>query len=83
MAGSKEDDVRGTKHARSELAKRGIDTTLADIRVMHGVVYIRGSVKAQRGAAFTDLRAEMELIARVLRQRAEIKDVVLDCSYRT
>lgn len=75
--------MRGTKAVRNELAKRGVDATLADIRVMHGVAYIRGSVRPMKEAAFSDLRAEMELIARVLRQKAEIKDVVIDCSYRT
>jgi hypothetical protein len=76
-------DVRATKAARSECTRRGVDLTLADIRVMHGTVYIRGTVKAIRGSHINDIRAEMELIARILRQKAEVRDVVLDCMYRT
>jgi hypothetical protein len=75
-------DVRATKAARSEMGRRGIDMTLADIRVTHGVVYIRGTVRALRGSNVRDIRSEMELIARVLRQKAEVRDVVLDCMFR-
>lgn len=77
-----ENDVRGTKAARAELAKRGVDVTMADLRCMHGVLYVRGTVKPYRGSPITDIRAEMEIVARVLRQKAEIRDVVLECVYR-
>jgi hypothetical protein len=75
-------DVRATKAARSEMSRRGIDMTLADIRVSHGVVSVRGTVRAIRGSNIIDLRHEMEIIARVLRQKPEVRDVVLDCMYR-
>ena len=77
-----EGDVRGTKAARAEFSKRGVDTTMADVRCMHGVLYIRGTIRPIRGAAYSDLKAEMELIARVLRQKQDIRDVILDCTYR-
>ena len=76
-------DVQATKAARSECNRRGVDTTLTDIRVMHGIVYFRGTVKALRGSNIHDIKHEMELIARVLRQKPEVRDVVLDCMYRT
>lgn len=69
--------------ARSYLGRRGVDLTLADVRVMHGVCYLRGTVSATRGMGITDIRAEVEQAARILKQRPEIRDVVLDCSYRT
>jgi len=50
---------------------------------MHGVCYIRGTVKAIRGSNIPDIRSEMEIVAKVLRAKPEIKDVVLDCIYRT
>ncbi len=78
-----EDDVRGTKYARSEVGRRGIDLTQADLRVMHGVCYIRGSIRALRSANIPDLHSEMEKIAKILRTKPEIKDVVLDCIYRS
>lgn len=78
-----EDDVRGTKSARSELARRGIDLTQADIRVMHGVCYIRGAIRGERAANIPDLKAEVEKIAKILRTKAEIKDVIIDVIYRS
>jgi len=78
-----EGDVRATKAARAEMAKRGVDMTLADMRCMHGVLHIRGTVRALRGSNIIDLKSEMELIARVLRQKPEIRDVILECIYRS
>ncbi len=76
-------DVAGTKAARSFFGRRGIDLTLADIRVMHGVCYLRGTVSAVRGpGAPADVKTECEQCARLLKQRPEIRDVVLDCTYR-
>jgi len=65
------------------MGRRGIDTTYADIRVMHGTCYIRGTVKALRGSNIPDIRSEMEIVAKVLRAKPEIKDVVIDCIFRT
>ncbi|MFN8219088.1 MAG: hypothetical protein U0S12_03020 [Fimbriimonadales bacterium] len=76
-------DVAGTKLVRSTFARRGIDTSRADLRVLHGVAYIRGTIGVVRGSGITDLRAETEHIARILRQKPGIRDVVLDCAYRT
>ena len=76
-------DVRATKAARQEMSRRGIDMTLADLRVAHGIVTIRGTVRPIRGSNIGDVKSEMELIARVLRTKAEIRDVVLDCLYRS
>ena len=76
-------DVSGTKMARSYMGRRGIDLTLADVRVMHGVCYIRGTLSAVKGGAVADLKTEVEQAARVLRQKQEIRDVILDCIYRT
>lgn len=78
-----EGDLRATKAARAELAKRGIDCTMADLRVTHGTLHIRGTVKAYRGVVIPDLRAEMETIGRVLRQKPEVREVILECIYRT
>lgn len=75
-------DVSGTKYARQVFGRRGIDLTLADIRCLHGVVYLRGTVSIVRGASVHDLKAECELIAKILKTRPDIRDVVLDCVYR-
>ncbi|MCB0826256.1 MAG: hypothetical protein KDC26_08705 [Armatimonadetes bacterium] len=75
-------DVAANKMARQEFSKRNLDTTRADIRVTHGVCYVRGAVGTIKGGP-SDVRAEVETIAKVLRTRQGIKDVVLDCTYRT
>ncbi len=75
-------DVEATKIARKEFIKHRIDVTMADLRVSHGVVYVRGLVKKEKGAPYEDLRTEMERIGRILRQRPGIRDVVIDCQYR-
>ena len=74
-------DVRGLRVARTELSKRGIDLTRGDIRMLHGVLYIKGGISICKGAEIHDLKGEMEHIARILRQKSEIRDVVLDCMY--
>jgi len=58
-----------------------IDITQADLRVTHGVAYIRGAIKPIKGGP-QDIRKEVELIARILRTQAGIKDVVVDCAFR-
>jgi hypothetical protein len=76
-----EKTVRGMKAARTEFSKRGIETGRADIRMTHGTIYVRGVVSVMRGATIKDLKSEMEIVARVLRQKSEIKDVVIECSF--
>jgi hypothetical protein len=76
-------DVAGTKYARSMMGRRGIDVSRADVRVMHGVCYIRGQVTAIKGSDVHDIKAAVEHMARILRQRPEIRDVVVDVSFRT
>jgi hypothetical protein len=74
-------DVDSLRHVRTELSKRGIDTSRADVRVMHGVCHIRGVVIPTKDATFEDIRLEMEHIRHILRQKPGIRDVVLDCQY--
>jgi len=75
-------DVSATKAVRQEFSKRGLDTTRADLRVTHGICYIRGSIGTIKGGP-QDVRAELETIAKVLRTRQNIKDVILDCTMRS
>lgn len=74
-------DVRATKYIRSELGKKLIDVTQADVRVMHGVAYIRGVVKPVVGGP-TDLKAAMQTAAQGLMAKRIVKDVVIDCAFR-
>lgn len=79
---SKPEDTAATKTVRSEFGKRMLDTTQADLRVTHGVCYIRGVVKPIKGGN-PDVKAELELISKVLRARPGIKDVIIDCAIRS
>jgi hypothetical protein len=74
-------DIHGLRMARTELSKRGVDTTRADIRVMHGVCYIKGIVSPIAGSSIKDIRTEMEHIRHILRQKPDIRDVVIDCQF--
>lgn len=75
-------DVLATKIARREFNKHLVDVTMADIRVAHGIVYIRGTIQAQRTAHYADVEEETHKIIRILRQRPEIRDVALDVTFR-
>ena len=75
-------DVRALRVARTELARRGIDIGRADIRVSHGILYIKGTIGATKGCTASDLKLEVEHIGRILRSKSEFKDVVVDCMFR-
>lgn len=79
--GRSPEDASAAKLVRAELSRRQIDTTQADVRVMHGVVTIRGVIRGPKELE-GGLKAEMELIGRILRQRQGIKDVVIDAVVR-
>jgi hypothetical protein len=75
-------DVSASKLVRRDFGRSGLDITYTDIRVLHGVVYIRGTVSVNKATEVEDPKAEMERVARVLRQRPGIKDVVVDVRYK-
>ena len=75
-------DVRGLRIARTELTKRGIDIGRCDLRMHHGTLHIKGMVSPAKGTVIKDMRLELEHIGRLLRQKQDIKDVVIDCQYR-
>lgn len=77
-----EEDKRGLRIARSELNKRCVDCSLADVRMAHGVLHIRGTVQKGPGASFSDIHLEMEHIIHALRTKPEIRDVSLEVTYR-
>lgn len=72
-------DIRGAKAARSELARRGIDVSRADVRVSRGICTIRGLVCRCVGNE-PNLMAEMHQAAKAIRQRSEIREVVMEVS---
>jgi hypothetical protein len=60
---------------RRELARRPIDCSMVEVYVTHGVVYLRGTVRAVRGHDI-DLKQEITILMTVLKQKSGIRDVV-------
>jgi hypothetical protein len=75
-------DRQATKIARGVFARKGIDLGMADLRVIHGIVYVRGTVSAAAGLRAPNLKAELENVGKQLRAKPEIRDVVFDCNIR-
>ena len=71
-------DVHALKTVRAEFSKRGIDISRADVRVMHGVCHIRGTLSKAPHAVFEDLEEEVHHLVKVIRQHAGIRDVALE-----
>ena len=79
---AKPEDAEGIRTVRKEFARRPIDISLMNITYHHGVVRLGGQVKTIRGHDL-DLRAELETIAKALRTKANIRDVVIECIFRS
>lgn len=69
------EDAEMTRSVRREISRRYVDSTNIDVRVIHGVVYLRGYMQPLRGYDI-DLREELEIILRIIRMRPGIRDVV-------
>ena len=66
---------------RRELARRPLDCSMVEVYVTHGVVYLRGTIRAMRGHDI-DVPHEVAIIQTVLKQRAGIRDVVSELQTR-
>lgn len=74
-------DVEATKALRREFNKRPIDISQADLRVSHGVAYVRGVIKKMKGAE-QPVSEMLDQVSKALRSRPEIRDVVIDAVIR-
>jgi len=70
------EDIEMTRMARREIARRYVDSSQIDVRVMHGVVYMRGPIRLLRSHPEVDLSEEISIIERILRRLPGIRDVV-------
>lgn len=70
-------DVDSTKMLRREFTKRQVDLGFADLRVSHGVAYIRGTLSLVRGAD-GEIHAVVGNVVHALRSKPEFRDVVVD-----
>ena len=69
-------DVDTTRKARCEITRRYVDSSMLDVSVMHGVIYLRGSLRPLRGHGEVDLKHEAEVISQVLHRMSGIRQVV-------
>jgi hypothetical protein len=77
-----EKDVHGLRQARSEMSKHGLDLAGADLQMRHGVLFVRGTIGCVPGSNLEDPKHEIEHLARILRQKPDIHEVIIDCSFR-
>jgi osmotically-inducible protein OsmY len=71
-------DAQQTRSVQRELTRRNIDASEIDVRVVHGVCYMRGTLSKLRSHPEVDLEHESEVIRKVIRQVQGIRDVVWD-----
>ena len=75
------EDSSMTRLVQREVSRRYIDATRLDVKAIHGVIYLRGSIARIRGHD-VDLKKELEIIHRVLRGKSGIRDVIIDVTIR-
>ena len=71
------EDAEMTRMVRREISRRYVDAANVDVRVLHGIVYLRGYLDRLRGHD-TDLHGELDIILRILRQKSGIRDVICE-----
>lgn len=72
------DDKHLNKVVRSIFNKRAVDISNADVRISHGIVYIRGNVKFMKGSVPLDPEAAMAHVLRAVRAQPEVRDVIAE-----
>ena len=75
------EDTAMRRQLMHEVAKRPIDYSLLDVHVVHGVVYLRGTVRKLRGYD-ADPEKEIETLCRIFRQKPGIREVVNEVTIR-
>ncbi len=70
------EDARTLRSVQRELVKRYVDCSRLDIRIMHGVCYMRGEVYRLRTHPEIDLDSEIELIRRLVRSQDGVRELI-------
>lgn len=70
-------DATMTRMAHREITRRSIDTSRIDVRCCHGVIHVAGVVGKIHGHE-VNLKHELDVVARSLRGRPGVRDVVID-----
>lgn len=73
------EDAEMTRQIRREISRRYVDSSNLDVRVMHGVVYLRGWLETLKGHQNQiDLKDEIQVIHRILLAKPGIRDVIVE-----
>jgi hypothetical protein len=75
------EDAAATRMVRGQIARRYVDASMVDVRVTHGVCYLRGVLRILRTHPEIDLTKEMEHITTILRGKG-IRDVIWEVTLR-
>ncbi len=70
------EDAYQTRSIQRELCRRYVDCSQVDVRVIHGVCYLRGVMRKLRTHPQIDLEQEAEVIQKILRQKQGIREVI-------
>lgn len=70
------------KSARTILTRKGFDMARMDLRVQKGICYIRGIVAPLPGVTMENMETAMEHCGQLIRQKPEIRMVVIECTYQ-
>lgn len=69
------DEAKMTRLIQREIGRRQFDSSRLDIKFSHGIVFLRGQIKRLRGHENLDLKEELTIIYRILRQKDGIREV--------
>jgi hypothetical protein len=76
------EDAEMTRMVRREISRRYVDSSQLDVRVMHGVVYLRGWIDRLRGHhQEIDLNDELQVIQRILMQKSGVREVIIEVDF--
>ena len=76
------EDTSAIRSIRHELFRRYVDTTDVDVRVFHGVCYMRGSMRKLRLHPDVDLEHEAEILRRIIRQKPGIRELIWEVNLK-
>lgn len=62
--------------------RRMVDTTSMDLQILHSVAYLRGVMRPIKGGP-PDVKDEVMMIMRHMKQKGVISDFVVDAIFRT
>ncbi len=76
------EDIAATRRIRAQITRRTVDSSMLNVRVVHGVVYVQGIIRKLRSYPNIDLEQETETICHILRLQPGVRDVIWEASIR-